>query len=113
VAVDTTMQRIGHDTAEAARSALRAAGRALTNRRLPSEETVPYFIYRVLPPRRLERVTDKRTFGEASIEAKALRASPDLPAGCTIKVVFAADEAEAERLLAQARAKEPGLAGDE
>jgi hypothetical protein len=74
---------------------------------------VPYFIYRVFPPRRLEKVTDKRTFGEASIEAKALRASPDLSAECTIKVVFAADETEAERLLSQARAKEPGLAGDE
>jgi len=77
------------------------------------EEAVPYFIYRILPPRRLEKVTDKRTFGEASIEAKALRASTDLPAGGTVKVVFAADETEAERLLAQARAKEPGLAGDE
>jgi len=74
---------------------------------------VPYFIYRILPPRRLEKVTDTRTFGEASIEAKALRARLDLPAECTIKVVFAADETEAERLLAQARAKEPGLAGDE
>ena len=74
---------------------------------------MPYFIYRVYPPHRLEKVTDKRTFGEASIEAKALRASPDLPDGCAIKVVFAADETEAERLLAQARAKEPGLAGDE
>jgi hypothetical protein len=74
---------------------------------------VPYFIYRVFPSRRLEKVTDKATFGEASSEAKSLRASTDLPAGCTIKVVFAADEAEAERLLSQARAKEPGLAGDE
>jgi len=74
---------------------------------------VPYFIYRVLPPRRLEKVSDKRSFAEASVEAKALRASPDLPAGCTIKVVFAADETEAERLLSQAREKAPGLAGDE
>jgi hypothetical protein len=74
---------------------------------------VPYFIYRVFPPRRLEKVTDKRTFGEASIEAKTLRASPDLPPQCSIKVVFAADESEAERLLSQVRAKEPGLAGDE
>ena len=74
---------------------------------------MPYFIYRVFPPRRLEKVTDKRSFAEASTEAKTLRASPDLPAGCTIRVIFAADETEAERLLAQARAKAPGLAGDE
>ena len=74
---------------------------------------MPYFIYRVFPLRRLEKLTDKRTFGDASAEAKALRASPDLPAGCTIKVVFAADETEAERRLSQAREKAPGLVGDE
>jgi hypothetical protein len=74
---------------------------------------VPYFIYRVFAPRRLEQVTARQSFGEASAEAKALRASADLPAECTLKVVFAADATEAERLLSQARAKEPGLAGDE
>ena len=37
---------------------------------------MPYFIYRVFPLRRLEKVTEKPTFGEASVEAKALRASP-------------------------------------
>lgn len=80
---------------------------------LPTEEAVPYFIYRVFPVRRLEKVTDKRSSGEASVEAKTLRASPDCPADCTIKVIFAANEAEAERLLSQPREKAPGLAGDE
>ena len=74
---------------------------------------MPYYIYRVFPPRRLEKVTDKRSFGEASVEAKALRASPDCHGDCTIKVVFAANETDAERLLSQAREKAPGLAGDE
>jgi hypothetical protein len=74
---------------------------------------VPYFIYRVLPLRRLEKVTQTGSFGEASGEAKALRASPDRPSDCTIKVIFAATEAEAERLLLQPREKTPGLADDE
>ena len=43
-----------------AHSALRAAGRALKIGQLPPEEAVPYFIYRVFPPRRLEKVTDRR-----------------------------------------------------
>ena len=74
---------------------------------------MPYFIYRVFPFRRLEKVTDKPTFGEASVEAKALRADPDRPGDCAIKVIFAASEAEAENLLSQARQKAPGLADDE
>ena len=45
--------------------------------------------------------------------AKALRASPDLPPDCTVKVVFAATDFEAEELLTQERAPKPGLEGDE
>jgi hypothetical protein len=74
---------------------------------------MPYFIYRVFPFRRLEKVTDRPTFGAASAEAKALRADPDRPADCAIKVIFAASESEAERLLSQVREKAPGLADDE
>jgi hypothetical protein len=74
---------------------------------------VPYFIYRVFPLRRLEKVADARSFGEASVEAKALRARPDRPGDCAIKVIFAASEREAENLLSQVREKAPGLAGDE
>ncbi len=74
---------------------------------------MPYFIYRVFPLHRLEKVTDTRSFGEASGQAKALRASPDHPADCAIKVVFAATATEAEQLLMQAREKKPGLADDE
>jgi len=74
---------------------------------------MPYFIYRVFPFRRLEKVTDTPTFGEASAQAKALRASPERPADCTIKVIFAADEIEAENLLSQVREPAPGVVGDE
>ena len=74
---------------------------------------MPYFIYRVFPLRRLAQVTRTPSFGEASVQAKALRASPERPADCAIKVIFAATAEEAEQLLLQAREKQPGLADDE
>ena len=74
---------------------------------------MPYFVYRVFTFRRLEKVDEAPSFRDASVQAKALRASPDLPADCAIKVVFAASEPEAEELLSQARAPKPGLADDE
>jgi hypothetical protein len=75
--------------------------------------TMPYYIYRVFPFRRLEKVTEAPTFGGASAQAKTLRASPDKPPDCTIKVIFAATEDEAEELLSQVRERAPGLADDE
>lgn len=77
------------------------------------ESTVPYFLYRVFPFRRLEKVGEAPSFREASAQAKMLRASPDLPADCAVKVIFAATEFEAEDLLSQVRAAKPGLADDE
>jgi hypothetical protein len=74
---------------------------------------MPYYVYRVFPFRRLERVEAAASFGAASARAKALRASPERPADCAIKVIFAADEHEAEDLLSQVREPAPGLVGDE
>jgi hypothetical protein len=74
---------------------------------------LPYFVYRVFPFRRLEKVDEAPSFRDASAQAKALRASPDRPADCAIKVVFAASEPEAEDLLSQVRAPKPGLVDDE
>ena len=74
---------------------------------------MPYFIYRVFPFRRLERVEVLPAFAEASTRAKSLRADPGLPADCTIKVIFAEDENHAEDLLSQVREPTPGVVGDE
>jgi hypothetical protein len=74
---------------------------------------LPYFVYRVFPFRRLEKVEEAPSFREASVRAKALRVSPDLPADCVVKVIFAATEFEAEDLLSQVRAAKPGLVDDE
>jgi hypothetical protein len=74
---------------------------------------MPYFIYRVFPFRRLERVEVLPAFAAASARAKLLRADPGLPADCTIKVIFAEDENHAEDLLTQVREPTPGVVGDE
>jgi hypothetical protein len=74
---------------------------------------VPYFIYRVFPFRRLDVVEALESFAQASARAKALRANPELPADCAIKVIFAATEAEAEDLLTRVREPAPGVVGDE
>jgi hypothetical protein len=83
---------------------------------LPNKEsTVAYFLYRIFdfPVRRLELAGREDAFRAASERAKAMRASPDLPAGCGVKVVFAGNELEAEDLLSQVRAAAPGVVGDE
>ena len=76
---------------------------------------MPYYVYRMhtFPVLRLEKVDEAPAFGAASARAKALRSSPDLPSGAAIKVIFAANELEAEDLLSQVRAPKPGLVGDE
>ncbi len=76
---------------------------------------MPYYVYRMytFPIRRLELADEAPSFGAASARAKALRTSPDLPDGCAIKVIFAANLLEAEDLLSQVREPKPGLVGDE
>jgi hypothetical protein len=76
---------------------------------------MPYFIYRTFdfPVRRLEPTGREDSFRAASVRTKELRASADLPAGCTVRMVFANSELEAEDLLSQIRAAAPGVVGDE
>ncbi len=76
---------------------------------------MPYYIYRVeeFPVRRLELVGRDDVFRTASAQTKALRASADLPPGCTVRMVFAGNELEAEDLLNQKREAAPGVVGDE
>lgn len=74
---------------------------------------MPYYVYRVFPLRRLEKVAERPAFSDASALAKGLRASPDLPEHCAIKVIFADNELAAEDLLSRVRERPPGLAGDE
>ena len=53
---------------------------------------MPYYLYKVFPFHRLEKVAVFTAFPEASAQAKALRKDPALPADCKVKVTFAEDE---------------------
>lgn len=66
---------------------------------------MPYFVYRVAPFAQLEKLAEFAAFRDASVHAKALRATQGAQPG-KIKVMFAADERIAEDLLCQIR--EPG-----
>ena len=76
---------------------------------------MPYYIYRTFafPIRRLESAGSEESFRAASARTKLLRASPDLPADCVVRMVFANSELEAEDLLSQVRVAAPGVVGDE
>ena len=74
---------------------------------------MPYFIYKVLPPLgNLEKLAQHAAYKDASAQAKSLRKDGDLPAGCTIKVIFAENELQAEDLLSQVREPEPMIGDD-
>ena len=73
---------------------------------------MPYYIYKVFPFHRLERIGETASFPEASARAKALRQDPALPADCKVKVIFAENELGAEVLLTEVREPAPRLDDD-
>jgi len=73
---------------------------------------MPYYIYKVFPFHRLEKVAVLDAFPQASAQAKTLRKDPALPADCKVKVIFAEDELGAETLLTEVREPAPRLDDD-
>ena len=71
---------------------------------------MPYFVYRVMPFARLEKLAEFDAFRDASAPAKAQRAAQGGAPG-SIKEMFAADERLAEDLLC--RIREPGPPGED
>ena len=76
---------------------------------------MPYFLYKIFEThiRRLEKLEQHDSYGDASKRAKQLRI--ELASGspsCMIKVMFAETELHAEDLLYQLRAKSPGPGDD-
>ena len=73
---------------------------------------MPYFIYRTFafPISRLEPAGSEESFRTASARTKALRASPDLPADCVVRMVFANSELEANALLRSDGGGNPAVA---
>ena len=70
---------------------------------------MPYYIYRVTPVgpiRQLVKITQFDAFKEASTEAKRLRRECELAADELIKIIFAANELQAEELLNEPRGED-------
>lgn len=76
---------------------------------------MPYYIYLVSmrPLLRLDQLAQSASFKEASAKVKLLRAAPDLPRDCSIRLIFAENELAAEDLLSQVREGEADAIGDE
>lgn len=68
---------------------------------------MPYYLYKVFPMFRLEKVAQFAAFAEASAAAKQMRRDPALPADCRVKVIFADDVLGAETLLTEVREPQP------
>lgn len=60
---------------------------------------MPYFLYRISPARILTPLDSFSEYRAARDRARALRADSGALDGDTVKIVFAADAAEAEALL--------------
>lgn len=73
---------------------------------------MPYYIYKIFPDKRLEKIDEFSAFREASARAKTLRREIPADQHYLIKMVFADNSLEAQLLLAQPRPPEP-LTGDD
>lgn len=73
---------------------------------------MPYYVYRVLSFRRLEKVDAFPTYKEASARLRALRKEAGPGAGFAARMIFADNELAAEDLLSQERPPE-GFVGDD
>ncbi len=58
-----------------------------------------YYVYRIKPPRQLEHIDTCATFKEARTLARSYRAQLDPAEGSSVRMIFAKDQIEAERLL--------------
>jgi hypothetical protein len=74
---------------------------------------MPYYLYKVFPFHRLEKVAEYGAFPEASAAAKQLRQEPGLPADCRVRVMFANDVLGAETLLTEVREARPRIDEDD
>ena len=68
---------------------------------------MPYFLYKIFPDRKLEKITAFEKFQEARKEAHNLRANMPPEADWQAKVIFAQSEVAAEALLKEKRKARP------
>ncbi len=72
---------------------------------------MPYYIYKVFPDKKLEVLNSYANYKEARTEARALRAKLTAEDTYLVKIIFARNPDEAERLLTEER--EPIPMGDD
>lgn len=72
---------------------------------------MPYYIYGITPPGRLELKDSFPGYREARTRARALREALGADAGQVVRVIFAQSTEEATRLLTEVR--EPRPLGEE
>ena len=68
---------------------------------------VPYFIYKLRPPRPPENAGSFAAYREARTAVRAMRRALGRDDPTTVRMVFAVGEAQAERLLAERREARP------
>ena len=68
---------------------------------------VPYFIFKLRPPRPPERAGSFAAYREARTAVREMRRALDRDDPTTVRMVFAAGEAQADRLLAERREPRP------
>ena len=68
---------------------------------------MPYFVYRLTGPRSLEGAGVFPSYREARSAVREMRRTLDPDDPVTVRMVFAASEAQAERLLTERREPRP------
>ena len=68
---------------------------------------MPYFVFRLTGPRSLEREGVFASYREARSAVREMRRALDRDDPVTVRMVFAASEAQAERLLTERREPRP------
>ena len=60
---------------------------------------MPYYVYLIKPPRQLEHLETFTNFKQARELARAQRARLEAAEGASVRMIFANDQIEAEKLL--------------
>lgn len=68
---------------------------------------MPYYVYKISPPRHLERLDDFDSYREARAFTRERRKSLTGNDDCTVRMVFAPTAEHAERLLREKREARP------
>ena len=71
---------------------------------------MPYFVYRISPPRQLEHLTTLERYQDARELVRGHRAQTSRDSGIEYRLIFARQQAEAEKLLSTPRSVRPSPA---